>query len=133
MEIKEKEYRYAEKTEQIKKANSFLTLGYLCFYSAMLFVVWIATIRGVRTLAYSLILTVIVVISLAVTSIMERKKPGNEHTKYVALIGIFLVAYITGSEFEAYYVRIMAAIPCIASVLFFDKNTLNSQEFCLLY
>ena len=83
MEIKEKEYRYAEKTEQIKKANSFLTLGYLCFYSAMLFVVWIATIRGVRTLAYSLILTVIVVISLAVTSIMERKKPGNEHTKYV--------------------------------------------------
>lgn len=122
MEIKEKEYRYAEKTEQIKKANSFLTLGYLCFYSAMLFVVWIATIRGVRTLAYSLILTVIVVISLAVTSIMERKKPGNEHTKYVALIGIFLVAYITGSEFEAYYVRIMAAIPCIASVLFFDKK-----------
>lgn len=122
MEIKEKQYRYAEKREQLKKANTFLTLGYLVFYLTMLIVVWIATFRGVRTLGYSLLLTAIVVIALSVTRVMDFKMPGNTYTKYVALVGILIVAFMTGLEFEAYYVRIMAAIPCVAAVLFFDRK-----------
>ena len=49
MELQEKKYQYAEKKEQIKRANRFLTLGFLLFYLAMTIVVWIAAIRGIRT------------------------------------------------------------------------------------
>lgn len=122
MENGEKRYQYAEKKEQLKKANTFLTLGYLVFYLTMLIVVWIAMFRGIRTILYALILTTLVVLSLGVTRVMDWKKPGNTYTKYVALVGVFLVAFMTGFEFEVYYVRFMAAIPCIAAVLFFDKK-----------
>lgn len=122
MEIKEKQYRYAEKKEQLKKANTFLTLGYLFFYLTVLIVVWIAMFRGIRTLGYTLFLTGLAVVSLGVTRIMDFKMPGNKYTKYVALVGVFLAAYMTGIEFQAYYVRFMAAIPCVAAVLFFDKK-----------
>lgn len=118
----EKKYKYAEKKEQIKCANQFLTMGYFLFYLAMLIVVWIATMRQVRTLGYALTVTGIVIASLLATKIADIKRPGSTYTKYVALVGVLLVTLITGYEFEAYYVRFMAAIPCIGAVLFFDKK-----------
>ena len=122
MELQEKKYQYAEKKEQIKRANRFLTLGFLLFYLAMTIVVWIAAIRGIRTMGYAITIEGIVIAALAITKIYDVKNPGSVYTKYIALVGVVIVACITGFEFDAYYVRFMAAIPCISAVLFFDNK-----------
>ena len=122
MELQEKKYQYAEKKEQIKRANRFLTLGFLLFYLAMTIVVWIAAIRGIRTMSYAITIEGIVIAALAITKIYDVKNPGSVYTKYIALAGVVIVACITGFEFDAYYVRFMAAIPCISAVLFFDNK-----------
>lgn len=122
MEIQEKKYQYAEKTAQLERANRFLTLGYVVFYLAMMLIVWIAAGRGIRTAGYAIMLTAIIIMALVITAIAYVKNPGSPNTKYVALAGLLAVAFFTGLAFEVYYVRFMAAIPCIGAVLFFDKK-----------
>lgn len=122
MEIQEKKYQFAEKSAQIKRANRFLILGYVVFYVAITILVWTAALRGIRTTGYAVMLTSLIVVAFVVTEIVYAKNKGSAVTKYVALIGLLIVAFFTGFAFDAYYVRFMAAIPCVSAVLFFDKR-----------
>ncbi len=122
MEEMEKKYRYADKEAQVKRANRFLTLGYLVFYLVMLGVAWVSTIGGVRSVGYSGFLTVVIVVAFIVTIAAYMKNPGSTSIKYVAIAGVLIVAFLTGFAFDNYYVRFMAAIPLIGAVLFFDKK-----------
>lgn len=122
MEEMEKKYRYADKEAQVKRANRFLTLGYLVFYLVMLGVAWGSTIGGVRSVGYSGFLTVVIVVAFIVTIAAYMKNPGSTSIKYVAIAGVLIVAFLTGFAFDNYYVRFMAAIPLIGAVLFFDKK-----------
>lgn len=74
----------------------------------MTIVVWIAAIRGIRTMGYAITIEGIVIAALAITKIYDVKNPGSVYTKYIALVGVVIVACITGFEFDAYYVRFMA-------------------------
>lgn len=121
MEMQEKKYLYAEKTAQLRRANRFLALGYIVFYLVMAAVIWIATIRGVRSMGYASFLTVLIVAALIFTCAVYFKNQDSPRTKYIALFGVMLVAFFTGFAFDNYYVRFMAAIPSIGAVLFFDK------------
>ena len=51
--VTEKKYLYADKQEQIRRANSFLVSGTCIFYLCVLGVVWVATLRGIRTAGYA--------------------------------------------------------------------------------
>lgn len=74
----------------------------------MTIVVWIAAIRGIRTMGYAITIEGIVIAALAITKIYDVKNPGSVYTKYIALVGVVILACITGFEFDAYYVRFMA-------------------------
>ena len=73
-------------------------------------------------MGYAITIEGIVIAALAITKIYDVKNPGSVYTKYIALVGVVILACITGFEFDAYYVRFMAAIPCISAVLFFDNK-----------
>ena len=122
MEEQEKKYCYADKAAQIKRGNRFLTLGYVVFYLVILAVVWVAAVRGVRSIGYAGFLTAIILIALAVTAIAYVRSPGSTNIKYVAIVGVLIVAFLTGIAFDNYYIRFMAAIPLIGAVLFFDEK-----------
>ena len=46
MAKEEKNYLYADRDEQKKRANRFMVLGYIVFYLVVLLVVWISYVRG---------------------------------------------------------------------------------------
>lgn len=55
--MEENKYRYADREEQLKKANSFLVLGFLVFYAFVMVVVVTACIRHIRTVGYTAMLS----------------------------------------------------------------------------
>ncbi|MBQ9120239.1 MAG: hypothetical protein IJY09_09350 [Lachnospiraceae bacterium] len=122
MESTEKKYLYASKEEQIRRANRFLTIGFIVFYLFVEILVWVAVGRGMRTAGYAGAITVVVVLIIAINTVMRKKNPYSARIRYLALVGLLLVTAMMAFEFDNYYVRFAAAVPFAGCILFFDKR-----------
>lgn len=120
MESKEKKYVYASKEAQTKRANQFLSMGYVVFYLFVLALVWISTFRGIKSLVFAGSITAVIFACLIGTFIMNKVNPSDPRIRYIALIGLLIVTAILSYVYSNYYVRFMAAIPFIGCILFFD-------------
>ena len=120
MEPKDTKYPYAEKQAQLKRANRFAQIGYTVFYTIALATLWIACAMGKHSMLISLIITAVIISSTILTFVTYMKNNTGTLTRYVALIGLLVVAFLTGTTFDNYYIRFMACIPLVACVLFFD-------------
>ncbi len=120
MEPKDTKYQYAEKQEQLKRANRFAQIGYTVFYAIALATLWIACAMGRHSLQITLVITAVIIISMILTFVTYAKDNAAILTRYVAFIGLLTVAFLTGTTFDNYYIRFMACIPLVACVLFFD-------------
>lgn len=118
----EERYIYAEKTEQIKKTNRFLTIGVRIYYVWILIISWVATVRGIRTFGFSGLLTAVIVLFTVLESIDYKKDNSSTKARYIAAVGLFFVSAIMVGGFNNYYVRFVAVIPFIGSVIFYDKK-----------
>lgn len=122
METKEKDFLYADKERQLERANRFLTMGFVVFYIFVLGLVGTACVRGVRTLGYTAMVSTVIILSILVTIIMYRRKPGDVKIRYIATVFLLVVTYFMGFAFDNYYVRFMAAIPLVGCFLFYDRK-----------
>lgn len=122
MEKKEKEFLYADKTEQLNRANRFLTIGFVVFYVFVLGIVITACLRGVRSVGYTGAICALVLISLLGTAVLYMKNKSDAKIRYVAMIGLLVVTFLISYAFDNYYVRFMAAVPLIGCILFYDKK-----------
>lgn len=120
MEQKDTKYQYAEKQEQLMRANRFAQIGYMAFYVIALATLWIACAMGKHSIQISLVITAVIIVSTILTFVTYRRDNTAKLTRYVALIGLLIVAFLTGTTFDNYYIRFMACIPLVACVLFFD-------------
>lgn len=122
MEPNEKKYRYAQKEDQTRHANCFAQIGYMVFYVIALATQWIACAMGIRSVQLSLFVTAVIIVSCILTFATYMRSSTGILTRYVALVGLLIVAFVTGVAFDSYYIRFMACIPLVACVLFFDKK-----------
>lgn len=120
--MEENKYRYADREEQLKKANSFLVLGFLVFYVFVMVVVVTACIRHIRTVGYTMMLSTIIAISILVTVVMFLRNRKDNKIRYMAIVGLLVVTFFMSFAFDNYYVRFMAAIPLVAGIIFFDTK-----------
>ena len=118
MEQKDTKYQYAEKQEQLMRANRFAQIGYMAFYVIALATLWIACAMGKHSIQISLVITAVIIVSTILTFVTYRRDNTAKLTRYVALIGLLIVAFLTGTTFDNYYIRFMACIPLVACVLF---------------
>ena len=84
--MEENKYRYADREEQLKKANSFLVLGFLVFYVFVMVVVVTACIRHIRTVGYTMMLSTIIAISILVTVVMFLRNRKDNKIRYMAIV-----------------------------------------------
>ena len=92
--MEEKKFRYADVEEQTKRANTFLTLGFVVFYVFVLGIVGIACMRGVRTVGYTSMIATIIVIASAIVIILNKRNATDPKTRYVALAGLMFVTFL---------------------------------------
>ena len=92
--MEENKYRYADREEQLKKANSFLVLGFLVFYAFVMVVVVTACIRHIRTVGYTAMLSTIIVLSILVTVVMFLRNRKDNKIRYMAIVGLLVVTFL---------------------------------------
>ena len=122
MAKEEKNYLYADRDEQKKRANRFMVLGYIVFYLVVLLVVWISYVRGYRTLGYCTMFSGIVAFFSIVPLILLKKNPAKDNLRYIAFAGLMMVTFLVAWAFTSYYLRFMAGIPLVGCILFYDKK-----------
>lgn len=122
MEKTEQKFLYASKEEQLKRANHFLTIGFIVFYAILLLIVVLAYNAGVRTLAYTRMIAGIIAASIIFTVILYLRNKTDTKTRYIATVGLFVITFLMAFAFDGYYIRILAAIPMIGCILFYDKR-----------
>ena len=130
MEENNKYYRYADKTEQIKRANKFLVSGYTIYYLAILLIIWVSCLRGIRSVDFSVMLSVVTVISAIVPLLVGKKKSAVNRLRYVSIPGLLLVSFFVTFAFDESYVLFLGAFPLVGCVLFFDKKFIAVGSGC---
>ena len=125
------QFKYANKKEQIKKINKYMSTSMILFDALIMLVVTISVIQGNRTLGYGVTLGVIMVITILTCIVMVRRNPGTKKMKYVAFIGLLLVTLMISFAYNDYYMRFMTTVPFLGIVFYFDKkfsDIFNDEE-----
>ena len=115
-------FSYANKSEQVKKINQYMSVSMILFEALILAVVTISAIQGNRTWGYWGALAAIIVITCISCLVMVKKNPGTGKMKYVAFAGLFLVTVLISFAYSDYYMRFMMTVPFLGIVLYFDKK-----------
>lgn len=117
-----KKYLYADKNEQVKRANKFLVVGYISFYLFVSMIVFVSYMRDIRTLSYTLSLISIVLLIIFATAVMYIKNKQDPRIKYIASTGLVIVAFLVAFAFDNYYMRFMAVIPFTINIVSYDQK-----------
>lgn len=121
MEAKEK-YMYARKEAQVYRANRFVQINYGLFYLTVLVTLWISCVMGEHSVSFCGGVTAVIIVAFALNIISYAKNRTGVLARYIALAGLLAVSYLTAVAFHNYYVRFMACIPLVGSILFFDMK-----------
>lgn len=115
-------FLYSDKNEQMKRSNKFTVRGYMIFYVFVSIIVLISCMRKIRTIKYTSALLGIIVMVTVLTIIMYKKNQSDNRIKYIASIGLLVVTFMITIAYSNYYLRFMAAIPFVGSIVFYDKK-----------
>ncbi len=116
------QFSYANKSEQVKKINQYMSISMMLFDALILLVVTISVIQGNRSLGYGIALATIMVVTCVACLIMVKRNPGTGKMKYVAFIGLFLIMLLISFTYNDYYMRFMTTVPFLGIVLYFDRK-----------
>ena len=116
------QFKYANKKEQIKKINKYMSISMMLFEALIMLVVTISVIQGNRSLIYGIGLATIMVVTAVTCIVMVKRNPGTKKMKYVAFVGLLLVTLMISWAYNDYYMRFMTAVPFLGIVFYFDKK-----------
>src|SRR5699024_1977226 len=81
-----------------------------------------AYIRVFRILGFTSHLLKVIIFISVFTIIMIIKNNKDHRIKYIVIIGLLIVTFLTTLDFDSYYLRFMAAIPVVANIISYDKK-----------
>lgn len=116
------QFKYANKDEQIKKINKYMSTSMILFDALIMLVVVISVLHGNRTLGYACMLVTVMLATIITCLIMVKRNPGTRKMKYVAFVGLFLVMFFISFAYNDYYMRFMTTVPFLGMVFYFDKK-----------
>lgn len=130
MDENNKYYRFADKNEQLKRANQFLAVGYAVYYAAMLLIIWGTFIRGERTLGYCIMMSIVITIFAILPFILKKVNPVSEKLRYATLPGLIIVSFFMTFAYDESFVLFLGTFPLIGCILFFDRKYMAISVVC---
>ena len=116
------QFKYAKKSEQVKKINKYMSTSMMLFDALIMLVVTISVIQGNRSLIYGIGLATIMVVTCVTCLVMVKRNPGTQKMKYVAFAGLLLVTLMISIAYNDYYMRFMTTVPFLGIVFYFDMK-----------
>ena len=118
----EKNYLYADEKEQMTRANGLYVLTSILFYIFAAVIVFVAYLRGIRSLGFTCMIGVVVLVMIVLNLMLYRTNSADRRIRYVLSTGLLVITFFTGIAFDAYYLRFMGAVPFIICIVFFDRR-----------
>ena len=116
------QFSYANKSEQVKKINKYMSTSMAIFDALILLVVTISVIQGNRSLTYWILIASVMIATWVTCLVMVKRNPGTGKMKYVAFVGLFIVMFFISCAYNDYYMRFMTTVPFLGIVFYFDKK-----------
>lgn len=116
------QFKFANKSEQIKKINKYMSTSMILFDALIMLVVVISVNHGNRTLPYAITIASVMVATLLACLVMVKINPCSRKMKYVAFVGMFVVSLMIAFVYDDYYMRFMTTVPFFGSVFYFNKK-----------
>lgn len=115
-------FRYADKEEQLKRANHFLIVGYMVFFALVTVIMWVFCALHVRSVGLAGMMTILLAVATIVLLILGRKLQNSPKLKYVSIPITVILSFFIGFAFTQGFVQLLALYPLIGCILFYDKN-----------
>lgn len=119
------EFRYADRMEQLKRANRFLVLGYMIFFAMILAIMWSFYFLGVRSIGLTGLMTIIVVVSALAIVLFNVRLKASTKLKYTVLPFTCFISFFSGFAFTQGFIQLLALFPLVGCILFYDKKYLK--------
>ena len=118
--MNEKKFLYADRNLQIRKINQFLAIGILVFCVVTLGIITGSVINGYRSPLYFAAVASIMVALNVTDFILLKKQPHSLKNRYFAFVGLMIITFFIVWSYNSDYMRFMALIPFVGTVLFYD-------------
>ena len=116
------QFKYANKSEQIKKINRYMATSMIFFDALIMLVVTISVLQKNMTMLFGVAVGGIMIATIITCLVMIKINPGSRKMKYVAFIGLFLLSVLISATYNDYYMRFMTVVPFFGSVFYFNKK-----------
>ena len=120
--MNERKYQFADTNEQVKKINKFLCISTTIVNIISFIFVFISYMRGYRDELYTFGVLGLMVITSVGGFLIYKKEKNSEKLRYFMMIGLLIITALLVYGFNSYYMRVMAMIPFMGCVLFFDTK-----------
>ena len=118
----EEKFKYAERSLQIKKVNVFLCISTTVVFLLSYIVVLVSFLTGYRTAFYTGSMLVVMLATVITGFITLKRDSGNERLRWYIMIGLCIIMAMLVYAFKDYYMRFLAAMPLIPTVLCYDSK-----------
>ena len=118
----EKLFQYADLDAQVKKVNTLLCISTVILYILSYTVVVVSFLQGNRTAFYAVSMFGVMAATIIIGFITLKRDSGNKRLRYYMMIGICIVTAMLVYAYEDYYMRFLAVMPFVGTILFFDTK-----------
>ena len=116
------EFRFADKTEQLKRTNNFMVIAYTAFYVYILALMAASLIRGERSLGLCGMIGTMALIASAVSWIVYLRNRKSTRLRYVQVIGQTMIGWIVAFAYSQDFAVLIGGFLLIGGILYFDKK-----------
>lgn len=116
------EYLYADKTQQLLRANGFMVLANTMYYIYMAFLLLISVVVGERSLGFCGFIGILVGISLLAMWAIYLRNRKTRKMKYIILIGLCLVSWIMTYAYTQDFAALTGAFVLVCGILYYERK-----------
>ena len=120
--MKQQEFRYADKTEQLIRTNRFMAIAYTAYFLYVMALLAVSVLRGERTLGFCGLIMVMVAITLLISWIAFLKNKKSKKTRYIQLAGQCMIGWIIAFAYSQDFAVLISGFVLIGGILYFDKK-----------
>lgn len=118
----ENRFKYADRAVQIKKVNTFFCISTAVVYLLSYIVVAVSFLQGNRTALYAGSMLFVMLATIITGFVTLKRDSGNEHLRWYVMIGLCIVMAMLIYAYRDYYMRFLAVMPLLPTVLCFDTK-----------
>ena len=120
--MENRDYRFAELGEQVRKINRFLCISTAILNVISFAIIFVSYMRGYRTVLYTFGLLAIMIVTSIGGFILYKKNRDGVMLRYFMMVGLLIVMSLLIYGFNSYYMRVLAVVPFIGCALYFDTK-----------